>query len=95
MKNRLIKLLLIALCLVTVFGCVTASAYDAYDTYTYSIDGLSMKSPAAYSASVSMNSYDICLVTDKSGIHPTDKSANTNSSRNLVVSYLVCNYRRR
>ena len=67
MKNRLFKLLLIALCLVTVFGSVTASAYNAYDTYTYSIDGLAMKSPAAYSASVSMNSYDIGLVTEKFG----------------------------
>ena len=67
MKNRLFKLLIIALCLVTVFGAVSASAYNAYDTYTYSIDGLSMKSPAAYSASVSMNSYDIGLVNEKFG----------------------------
>ncbi|MBQ7363454.1 MAG: YIP1 family protein [Clostridia bacterium] len=67
MKSRLLKLAVIALSLVMIFGGITASAYDAYDTYTYSIDGLAMKSPAAYSASASMNSYDIGLVNEKYG----------------------------
>lgn len=33
------------------FGTLTSSAFSSYDTYTYSIDGEPMQSPAAYSAS--------------------------------------------
>ena len=49
------------------FGSVSVFAYDAYDTYTYSIDGLAMKSPPAYSASHTMTSYDMNIVEEKYG----------------------------
>ncbi len=88
MKSRFFKLALIALSLVMLFGGITASAYDAYDTYTYSIDGLSMKSPAAYSASVSMNSYDIGLVSDKFGTKTLTDAADifADSDGNVYVA---------
>ena len=34
-----------------VFGAVSASAFESYDTYTYSIDGEALDSPAAYTTS--------------------------------------------
>ena len=48
MRIKLSKIILIALTLVLVFGAVPTMAYESYDTYTYSIDGEPLKSPAAY-----------------------------------------------
>ncbi|MBQ3016103.1 MAG: YIP1 family protein [Clostridia bacterium] len=48
MKNKLSKILILSLILVMVFGTVYASAFESYDTYTYSIDGEPLKSPTAY-----------------------------------------------
>ena len=48
--KKLTKILVFALVLVMIFGTVHSSAYEPYDTYTYSIDGVPMKSPTAYSA---------------------------------------------
>ncbi len=45
-----------------IFGGLSSFAYEAYDTYTYSIDGLPLMSPTAYSADEDFNSYDIGLV---------------------------------
>ena len=67
MKSNFVKVVVLALILVTVFGAVSASAYHSYDTYTYSIDGKAMQSPTAYSASNTINSYDMRLVSDKFG----------------------------
>lgn len=39
-----------------IFGALVPSAYESYDTYTYSIDGIPLKSPAAYTPSP--NTYD-------------------------------------
>ena len=48
MKSKITKILLLSLVLVMLFGTVTASAFNSYDTYTYSIDGEPLKSPPAY-----------------------------------------------
>ena len=48
--KKLTKILVFALVLVMIFGTVYSSAYEPYTTYTYSIDGVPMKSPTAYSA---------------------------------------------
>lgn len=48
--KKLTKIIVVALVLVMLFGTVYSSAFEPYDTYTYSIDGEAMKSPAAYSA---------------------------------------------
>ena len=38
--KKLTKILVFALVLVMIFGTVYSSAYEPYDTYTYSIDGI-------------------------------------------------------
>jgi len=48
MKSRITKILILSLLLIMVFGTVTTSAFNSYDTYTYSIDGEPLKSPPAY-----------------------------------------------
>ena len=45
------RVAVLALLFTVLFGTLTSSAFSSYDTYTYSIDGEPMKSPAAYSAS--------------------------------------------
>ena len=65
--KKFTKIVILALTLLLVFGSVSVFAYDAYDTYTYSIDGLAMKSPPAYSASHTMTSYDMNIVEEKYG----------------------------
>ena len=54
--KKLNKIFIFALVLVLAFGTVSAFAVEPYDTYTYSIDGKPLKSPAAYSAIASYDS---------------------------------------
>ena len=54
--KTLFKILILSLALVLVFGTISSSAYVAYDTYTYSISGKQMLSPAAYSTNTSVTS---------------------------------------
>ena len=42
------KILVLALTVVMVFSAIQASAFQSYETYTYSIDGEPLKSPTAY-----------------------------------------------
>ena len=65
--KKLTKILLLSLVLILIFGAVSASAYDAYDTYTYSIDGEPLKSPAAYTASLSLSSASMNLLKSEFG----------------------------
>ena len=60
MKN-ISKILILSLAFILLFGAVTASAYVAYDTYTYSISGKQMLSPTAYSTNTSLTSTDMGL----------------------------------
>ena len=50
-KSIITKIILFALIAVMLFGTLASSAYESYDTYTYSIDGEPLKSPAAYTPS--------------------------------------------
>ena len=63
MKSKLIKIIVLALLATLVFGAVTASAFESYNTYTYSIDGEPLDSPAAYTTSAQevYNSTDMKL----------------------------------
>ncbi len=63
MKNKLTKLFILAMVAIMIFGSVTASAFESYDTYTYSIDGEPLHSPTAYSAEESYDSRDMGLTT--------------------------------
>ena len=67
MKSKFTKVIVLALALVLVFGTVSSLAYQSYDTYTYSIDGLPMKSPMAYSADMILSAHDMGLPA-KTGI---------------------------
>jgi len=48
--KKITNILIMALIAVMLFGTVYSSAAEPYDTYTYSIDGKTIKSPPAYSA---------------------------------------------
>ncbi|MBQ8880470.1 MAG: YIP1 family protein [Clostridia bacterium] len=48
MKSRITKVAVLAIAMILLFGTVLSSAYESYDTYTYSIDGEALMSPAAY-----------------------------------------------
>ena len=76
--KKIVKILILSLAFVLMFGAVSSSAYVAYDTYTYSISGTQMLSPTAYSTNMALNSTDMGLgntplynandiVTDKHG----------------------------
>ena len=64
--KKIAKILVLTLAFILVFGAVASSAYVAYDTYTYSISGKQMLSPAAYSTNTSVTSTDMGL-KDKFG----------------------------
>ena len=61
MKNKLTKLFILLIVAIMTFGSVTVSAFESYDTYTYSIDGEPLHSPTAYSAEDSYDSRDMGL----------------------------------
>ncbi len=52
MKSKLTKILLLTLAAITLFGSLNVSAYEPYETYTYSIDGIPLESPHAYTPAV-------------------------------------------
>jgi len=62
MKSKIVKILLLTLALSLLLGGINAFAYESYDTYTYSIDGLPLMSPTAYSADDSFDSYSTGLI---------------------------------
>ena len=69
MKNKIVKVLVFAVLAAVVFGAVSASAFESYNTYTYSIDGEPIDSPAAYTTSPQevYNSTDMGLTTKFGG----------------------------
>ena len=67
MKSKLAKILILSLILIMLFGTVYASAFESYDTYTYSIDGEPLKSPTAYAANTTLNAADMGLLTEQFG----------------------------
>ena len=68
MKSKIVKILLLSLVCVMIFGTIAPVAYESYDTYTYSIDGEALESPHAYTPDVEPHdSNSMGLVTDKFG----------------------------
>ncbi len=65
--KKISKILILTLILVMIFGAVSASAFESYETYTYSIDGEPLKSPSAYDASQSFTSVPMGITQDKFG----------------------------
>ena len=94
--KRIVKVLVLSMVLVLLFGTVTASAFSSYDTYTYSIDGEPLQSPPAYSPDITLDSYDINIIQEKYGSVPlagasdivSDKDGNlfiADSGNNRIV----------
>ena len=65
--KKLSKIFILTLVLVMLFGTVNALAFESYETYTYSIDGEPLKSPAAYDASQSLTSVPMGITQEKFG----------------------------
>ena len=55
MKKKLFSVILLALTAVMIFGTLSVSAIEPYQTYTYSIDGEMLPSPAAYTPARTTN----------------------------------------
>lgn len=67
MKKRILNVILVAMVLTMLFGTVFASAFESYDTYTYSIDGLPLLGPTAYTANVTVDSVSMNLLSEHNG----------------------------
>ena len=57
--KKISSILLLAIVAVMLFGAVTTSASEPYDTYTYSIDGEPLKSPTAYRSELVVDATDM------------------------------------
>ena len=81
--KRTFKILVLSLALILIFGAISSSAYVAYDTYTYSISGKQMLSPAAYSTNTAITSTDMGL-----GDNPLISAADmvTDTEGNVYIS---------
>ena len=81
MKSKISKVLILSLVLVMVFGTVYASAFESYDTYTYSIDGEPLQSPPAYTPVREVSYSDM----DLSRLGITGSLANLNLPNDIVT----------
>ena len=57
--KKLTKVLILAVVFIMLFSTVFSSAAEPYDTYTYSIDGETLKSPPAFSAKDDFDAIDM------------------------------------
>ncbi len=64
MKKKLSAALLFLLCGILLFGSVASFAVEPYQTYTYSIDGEALYSPAAYKPWRQLNYKDLGLTSN-------------------------------
>ena len=74
MKKKFVSAVLLLLALILAVPALGASASEAYQTYTYSIEGKALYSPTAYSPVMSVNS-DYMGLLDNGGVafdEPTD-----------------------
>ncbi len=67
MKSRITKVFILAIVALMLFGTVLSSAFESYDTYTYSIDGKPLLSPGAYTPDVSVYDSKYMGLVDDSG----------------------------
>ena len=86
MKNKFGKILILVLTFVLIFSSVSVFAYESYETYTYSIDGIPLLSPMAYSADDSFNSYDIGLYEKTGKVLSEASDLSADEDGNLYVT---------
>jgi len=67
MKKNFYRVFLLLICAITVLMSIpfTSSAAEPYQTYTYSIEGEALYSPAAYSPVMTVDSKYMGLLEDK------------------------------
>ena len=56
MNSKIIRVLLVGLILIMLFGTISASAITPYTSYTYSVNGVMQRSPHAYTPSENITS---------------------------------------
>ena len=71
MRNKLIKILVFSLALILAFAPMMTSAYETYNTYTYSIDGKALESPTAFFANAPIDSYGMGIEQYQFELNPT------------------------
>ena len=86
--KKISLVLLFVILFVTVFGATQAFAFEPYDTYTYSIDGEPLKSPAAYRAEEVIDSLKMGL-SDIAPDNPTFSSASDITTDELGNIYIA------
>lgn len=88
MKKRFGKILILSLVFVMLFGTVYSSAFESYETYTYSIDGQPLKSPTAYAANTTLASKEMNLLNEKFGAKPLDAPTDivTDDESNVYIA---------
>ena len=64
MKSKFTKIVIMSLVALLLFGTFSASAYESYDTYTYSIDGEPLASPHAYTPDVTTYNSKVMGILD-------------------------------
>ena len=95
MRNKFMKILVFCLVLVLVFGTFGSSAYETYNTYTYSIDGKALESPTAFSANAPIDSYGLGIeqyniengVSGSEQVNTTDMV--TDCDGNIYISQVI------
>ena len=95
MRNKFMKILVFSLVLVLVFGTFGSSAYETYNTYTYSIDGKALGSPTAFSANAPIDSYGLGIeqyniengVSGSEQVNTTDMV--TDCDGNIYISQVI------
>ncbi len=80
--KKLAKLLILAVVLIMIVGTVFSSAVEPYDTYTYSIDGETLKSPAAFSAIDDFDAIDMKI----SALDPQNPTFSTKGAPTDIVT---------
>lgn len=87
--KKLTKVLILAVVLIMIFGTVFSSAAEPYDTYTYSIDGETLKSPPAFSAVDDFDAVDMKikdLDPQNGGFGGTLTDITTDNDGNVYIS---------
>ncbi len=86
--KRITKVLILALIAVMLFGTIPAFASEPYDTYTYSIDGDPLLSPAAYSAMDDFDAIDMkisALLPEGISAEEREKLSKLSSASDIVA----------
>ena len=88
MRNKIFKALVLTLAFVLLFGTVSSFASNPYETYTYSIDGTTLKSPDAYDVHRTVTTSEMGLLDEKYGALDLGESTDliTDDAGNVYIA---------